>query len=81
VIGYLRNFPHPPLSPETVPQLKRRKKAEKGNGQADEKALDLPARSRFGEGRAEPLGVWIQKPHYHEKTMYRAPRKLGRKPI
>jgi hypothetical protein len=28
-----------------------------GDGQAAEGALDLPARSRFGEGRAEPLSV------------------------
>jgi hypothetical protein len=26
-----------------------------GRRQAGEKVLDLPARSRFGEGRAEPL--------------------------
>jgi hypothetical protein len=44
----------PPL--ETVAQLgKGAEDSEKRNRQAGEKALDLPARSRFGEGRAEPL--------------------------
>jgi hypothetical protein len=36
-----------------------REDSEKRNKQAGEKALDLPARSRFGEGRAEPSNDWI----------------------
>jgi hypothetical protein len=32
-----------------------------------EKDLDLPARSRFGEGRAEPLIAMIRGPLGHEK--------------
>jgi hypothetical protein len=46
------------LSPMRLCQNSRNeRKSAEGNGRADEKALDLPARSRFGEGRAEPPGV------------------------
>ena len=33
-----------------------------------EKALDLPARSRFGEGRAEHLMDWIRMLHYRTQS-------------
>jgi hypothetical protein len=41
-----------------------------GNRQAGEKALDLPTRSRFGEGRAEPLNHYIETFQGHERITF-----------
>ena len=43
--------------------------SKKRDRQTGEKALDLPARSRFGEGRAQPLSHEIQ-------TVRRATQKI-----
>jgi hypothetical protein len=72
--------PTPALPPWRPCQNGRNeRKSAEGNGRADEKALDLPARSRSGEGRAEPPGVWIQRLQCYEKTAFRAPRTLTHK--
>ena len=56
---------------ETVSQLgKGAEDSGKRNRQAGEKALDLPARSRFGEGRAEPLNNYIQRLQSHERIAF-----------
>jgi hypothetical protein len=44
--------------------------SEKRNRQAGEKALDLPARSRFGEGRAEPSNNSIQTLQGHKRIAF-----------
>jgi hypothetical protein len=41
--------------------------SEKRDRQTGEKALDLPARSRLGEGRAQPLNHETQGLQVHEK--------------
>jgi hypothetical protein len=46
--------------------------SKKRDRQTGEKALDLPARSRFGEGRAQPLNHEIQGLQIHEKINFRA---------
>ena len=60
--GSFRSIPELHPSPlETVLQLgKGEEDSEKRNRQAGEKALDLPARSRFGGGRAKPLNNYVQ---------------------
>jgi len=45
-------FPGPTLSLETVSQYEKKDSSEKGERRSGGKDLDLPARSRFGEGRA-----------------------------
>jgi len=68
-MDYLNNSHRPrPLPHETVLQVgKGAEDCKKRNKQAGEKALDLPARSRFGEGRAEPLTNYILRSQGHER--------------
>ena len=54
------------------------KESVKWNRQAGEKALDLPARSRFGEGRAEPLSDKIRKLQYHKRITLQASKTVAK---
>jgi hypothetical protein len=46
--------------------------SKKRDRQTGEKALDLPARSRFGEGRAQPLNHETQGLQVHAKIYFLA---------
>ena len=56
-----------PRRRECIVMEKGSRNSKKRNRRTGEKALDLPARSRFGEGRAQPLNHETQGPQVHEK--------------